>query len=383
MRGHKRFRAGAWRLVVDAGPDPLTGKRRTINRTFHAPDTKRGAQLADTELAKLVAEAEAGRAAPSSGLTVAQTVERYIQAKSPGWGPGQADATRKRAAMHITPHVGDIALARLRPVDVDHLHTVLRGKVQKNGRPLAESTIARVHAVLQAALAWAEHLDLIPRNVAARRKPRAERGEVTPPAPADVARLLDAAGDELAAFLRIAALTGARRGQVVALQWRDVDLEAGAIRWTRALARVPGGVAVKETKTGARYSTAIDPATVDQLRRLRRAASERALAVGVPLADDAYVFARDPAGRQAWHPDGASQRFRRLRHGLGLDGVRLHDLRHYMATQMAAEGLDVVTIAGRGGWADASTPLRVYSHFQPARDAEAARRLAAGLDGQG
>jgi integrase len=367
-------------------PTRSPASRRQIQRTVKAPDTKRGRQKAETELAKFVAEIEAGRAAPVSGLTVAQVFERYVQARSPGWAPGQADAVRRRAQMHIIPHIGDIPVERLRPVDVEQLHATLRGKRSgKPRRPLSEATIGRVHSILRAALAWAEDLELITRNPAARRSPKSERREVNPPAPADVARLLGAAGEDLALFLRLAALTGARRGQLCALQWGDIALEhptEGSIRWTRALAKVPGGVAVKETKTGARYGTAIDPTTTDQLRRHRRKASERALAVGVHLEGDAFVFARDAAGRQPWHPDGATQRYAALRDKLGLQGVRLHDLRHYMATQMAVEGLDVVTIAGRGGWANATTPLQVYSHFQPARDVEAARRLAARLDDQ-
>jgi integrase len=362
MKGHKRFKAGAWRLVVDAGPDPITGRRRTVNRTVHAPNTKRGAQQADTELAKLVAEVTTGRTTPTSGITVRQLVERYVAARSPGWAPGQADAVRQRAENHIYPHLGDVPIERLRGADIEQLHATLRAKRTKRGEhALAESTIGRVHAILQAALAWAEDLELIPRNPAKRRKPKAGYREIKPPVPAHVARLLEAASDEVAGFLRLAALTGARRGQLCGLRWGDLELPEGAegvIRWRRALAKVPGGVAVKETKTGARYATAIDPTTVDKLLQLRLRAVERALAAGVNLEDDGYVFARDIAGRTPWHPDGASQRFGALCADLGLEGVRLHDLRHYMATQMAGEGLDVVTIAGRGGWANATTPLR-------------------------
>ena len=64
--------------MVDAGNDPITGKRRQVHRTFKAPNTKRGAAEADTALAKLIAEVEAGRAIPSSGLTAAQLIERHI-----------------------------------------------------------------------------------------------------------------------------------------------------------------------------------------------------------------------------------------------------------------------------------------------------------------
>jgi hypothetical protein len=87
---------------VDAGPDPITGKRSTVKRAVHAPKFERGAQHADTELAKLVAEVTTGRATPTSGITVRQLVERYVQARSPGWAPSQAEAVRRRAEYHIT-----------------------------------------------------------------------------------------------------------------------------------------------------------------------------------------------------------------------------------------------------------------------------------------
>jgi integrase len=376
VKGHKRFRAGAWRLTVNA-KDPVTGKRKPVYRTVHAPDTKRGAAKADTELAKLIAEVETGRTMPTSGLTVEQLIERYIVDKAPSWSPGAADETRRRVAQHITPHVGSIAIERLRPIDVQQLHAVLRAG------GLGEGSIGRVHDVLRAALNWAERLDLIVKNPAAKvDRPRGAKPDITPPAPADVVRMIAEASPSLAVFLRLAALTGARRGQLCGLHWAEVDLDAATIRWTRALGKVPGGTVEKETKTGARWPIALDPVTVELLRAHRRRCVESALAAGAPLPGDAYVFARDPAGRLPWHPDGASQRFAALRKRLGLDGVRLHDLRHWMATQGLGEGIDIETVAGRGGWANTTTPLEIYSHFQPARDGELARRLAEQLDGQ-
>jgi len=380
MRGHLYYRAGAWRLVVNA-KDPVTGRRKPVHRTVRAPDNQRGRRQAESELAKLVAEVEAGQAAPTSGLTIDAMLARYVADRSPGWSPGQVDAVRARIAHHILPHIGGTDAAKFRPADVAAWHATLRAKRKADGKPLAESTIARLHSILHAAYEWAVALELVARNPCAKRLPRRRPVDVDPPEPGDVARLLAEADDLLALFLRVAALTGARRGQVCALQWHDIDDDPPAIRWRRALVKVPGGVAVRDTtKSGRRYVTAIDARTLDMLRRQRRRAVEAALAAGAHLADDAYVFARDPAGREPWHPDGATQRFAALRGRLGLKGMRLHDLRHYMATQLLAEGGDVQTLSGRGGWADPTTPLRVYSHFQPARDAEIARRMAERLD---
>jgi integrase len=376
VKGHKRFRAGAWRLTVNA-TDPVTGKRKPVYRTVHAPNNRRGESKADSELAKLVAEVETGRTMPTSGMTVEQLVERYILDRSPGWAPGAADETRRRVANHITPHLGSIAVERLRPVDVQQLHAVLRAG------GLGEGSIGRVHDILRAALNWAERLDLVVKNPAGKvERPRGAKPDISPPAPADVVRMITDAAPALALFLRLAALTGARRGQLCGLHWADVDLDAATIRWTRALGKVPGGTIEKETKTGARWPVSLDRATVDLLRAHRRRCLERAFGAGAVLPDCAYVFARDPVGGLPWHPDGASQRFAALRKRLKLDGVRLHDLRHWMATEGLGGGADIETVAGRGGWANSTTPLEVYSHFRPARDGELARQLAERLDGR-
>jgi integrase len=376
MRGYKRFRSGGWSLVVDAGKDPITGDRRQVHRTFKAPNTKRGAAQADTALAKLVAEVEAGRALPSSGLTAAQLVERYIVDGERRWAPGAAAETRRRVKQHITPYVGEMPIEKLRPIDVQQLHATLRSG------GMAEGTIGRVHDILRAAFTWAERLDLVARNPVAKvTRPRGAKANISPPAPKDVVRMIAKASPDLALFLRLAALTGARRGQLCALHWSDVQLDAATIRWTRSLVKVPGGTVEKETKTGARWSVALDPATVEALKQHRRRCVESALAAGATLPDKAYVFSRDPAGKLPWHPDGASQRFASLRSKLKLDGVRLHDLRHWMATESLGDGVDIETIAARGGWANTTTPLEVYSHFRPARDADLAERLAKRLDG--
>lgn len=69
MRGSVRWRAGAWRIRVDIGRDPATGRRRQIERTVHAPNTPGGRRQADDELARLVAEARAGRLRPDPRRT--------------------------------------------------------------------------------------------------------------------------------------------------------------------------------------------------------------------------------------------------------------------------------------------------------------------------
>ena len=100
----------------------------------------------------------------------------------------------------------------------------------------------RMHAILHAALTRAVRRDLIVSNPADRiepPKPGKSRRKAPPDEPLQA--ILAAAGDDMICYLRLAAVTGARRGQIVALRWRDIDLDAATVTFTTALARVKGG----------------------------------------------------------------------------------------------------------------------------------------------
>src|SRR5438105_4888326 len=135
--------------------------------------------------------------------------------------------------------------------------------------------------------------------------------------------------ERLAVYLRLAAVTGARRGELCALKWSDVDLADGEVLIARSLALGTHEVVEKQTKTYRSRRIALDPGTVKALEEQRTRMENRAEICEAELVADAYVFARDVAGRVPWRPDsGATGRFLRLRKKAGLDTVRLHDLRH-------------------------------------------------------
>jgi integrase len=102
----------------------------------------------------------------------------------------------------------------------------------------------------------------------------------------------------------------------------------------------------------------------------------------VAVPPDAFVFSGDALGVTPWFPDSLSRRSRHLCDAAGLPKVRLHDLRHYVATRLPAAGVDVRTVAGRLGHRNAATTLNVYSHFVPEADREAAAVLAGLLAGE-
>jgi integrase len=205
--------------------------------------------------------------------------------------------------------------------------------------------------------------------------PSIERTNMHPPAVQDAARLLSVAmteDRELGLFLRLAVVLGARRGELCAVRWSDVDLDQGEVLIAGGIVRVPGESLVdKTTKTHAKRRVAVGVDTAELLRAHRLAQAKDALACGTTLAPNAYVFSHVPDGSTPINPDGITHRFRRLARRLGVR-CRLHDLRHFMVTQLVAGGVDWRTVAGRAGHADGHMTLATYAHFQQAQDRQAA-----------
>jgi integrase len=130
-------------------------------------------------------------------------------------------------------------------------------------------------------------------------------------------------------------------------------------------------------KTRSKRRVAIGPAVVELLRARRLEQAKHALANGVSLSPDAYVFSHEPDGSKPIRPDGVTQRFTALARRLEVTG-RLHDLRHILVTQLIASGVDVRTVSGRVGHRDGGrTTLGTYAHFQAAQDRQAAELMEA------
>ena len=372
-----RQRGSAWELRVYLGRDPQSGTGQYASKTVRG--TKREAQSA---LAAMVAEADRGLVAKTRG-TVAELLERWFEHAAPDFSPKTVLETRGVLDRYLVPDLGSVQLAKLRADDLDRYYRRLR-ECGRSGRPLAPATIKRIHGILRRALAQGVRWGWLPTNPAsAATPPRVPVSDIKPPSPEQLARLFSTAVDtdpELATFVVTAAATGARRSELLAVRWRDIDLEVGSVTIGRAIVVGIDGIVEKDTKTHAVRRVALDVTTTEALQRHRAVAEERATACGVELGADAFVFSPHPAGAAPWYPDSVSRAFGKLCRQAGCKGVRLHDLRHYVATRLLAAGVDVRTVAGRLGHRNASTTLNVYSHFLPEADRQAADVLGRLLD---
>jgi integrase len=172
----------------------------------------------------------------------------------------------------------------------------------------------------------------------------------------------------------LAAVTGARRGELCALQWQPVDFQRQTLHIAGQVAHTASGPVQRPTKTHAERRLTLDPVTLEALAKL---------AAAQPKVESArYIFSHHPDGKAPWRPDYATLAFARLAAQLGIAKIRLHDLRHFAATTMLLNGIDVRTAAGRLGHARASTTLDIYAHYTHPADQRASNTLANSLDGR-
>ncbi len=320
----------------------------------------------------MVAAAEAG-VTHRAGATFGELCEVWFRHAGSYLAPNTLVETRRILDTALLPRLAGAPLAKLRPEHLDGVYAELLRHGRSDGRPMSPATVQRVHGVARRALSVGVRWGWLAANPAFQAMPpRSMRRAIIPPTPDDVLRLIEAADADLATFVLLAATLGARRGELCGLRWDDVDLDAGHVDIVRAIVIVDGRCVEAPTKTRQARRISLDRTTIDALRAHRRRGEKAARRAGVAWGRDAFVFSHEPGGREPWRPDSTSRAFRHLRHEVGLDHVRLHDLRHFVATRLLTAGIDVRTVSGRLGHSLTSTTLNVYSAFVPDADRHAA-----------
>jgi integrase len=279
------------------------------------------------------------------------------------------------ARTHLLPRLGDRRLSKLRGSDLSALYRELRAG------GLSAATVARLHAVVSGCLRAAVKDELLLRNPASNAVlPRREQPRVEPWSPEQVGRFLDATqGHRLYPLFMAGAHTGLRRGELLGLQWRDVDL-VGA-RLSVARQRVPlwspggSGVVVHEgtkTKAGVRVVW-LDLPTVGVLRRWKRQQLQERLALGEDYCDPGmWVFTREDG--QPYLPEFVTRTFSRLARRHGLPPAKLHSLRHFRASALIAAGEEITVVAKLLGHSSVRVTADTYGHLLEVRGREATER---------
>ena len=380
MKGYVRKRGDAWQLAIYVGLDDRK-RRQYIYETVTG--TRRDAER---RLAVLVVEVDGGRRNAPVRATIASLADTWWETAAPALSPTTRKGYRRLLDTRILPVLGTTRVSRLNTQTLDRFYADLAAGRAPGGGALAPRSIRHIHAVMSGMLTTAVHWGWIATSPAEHaRLPRIPTRQVNAPEPEAVQLLLTAAAahsSAFAAYLRMGVTTGARRGELCALRWSDIDLDLGELVIARSIApddRDAKQLIEKSSKTHQERRLAIDAGTVDVLREHRQLMIDRAVPTGASYVSDAFVFSNDITGERPWHPDAVTSTFRRVCRTAGVTGVRLHDLRHYHGTMLADLGVPLPSVQRRLGHRDLQT-TGIYAHGRRATDRVAADLIARHLD---
>lgn len=355
---------GVWVASVSLGTENGRRKRRVV---YGKTKTE-----AKEKLQRLMAELQTKGALPDPiRLTVGEYLDQWAASAASTVRASTMESYMRTINRHIRPALGDVPLTRLQPLHIQNLYTRMLAQ------GYSRRTVQYTHAVLHRALRQAVRLRLIPTAPTdAVDAPKPARRDMNILTPDQLERLVEVLADDwLGAFYYLAIVTGARRGELMALRWDDIDWNAPSITINRAAALVGGEIRFEAPKS--EHSRRTIPLTEDAvavLRRHRVAQAEQRLQLGPLYQDHGLVFARMDG--QPLTPSQVSHHFAVLLRRAGLPRVRLHDLRHTHATMLLAAGVHPRVAAARLG-DTVEVTMNTYSHVLPSMQEEVARKLAA------
>jgi integrase len=312
----------------------------------------------------------------TAGMSVSAFLDRWLTTVKPKLRPKTYRMYSQFVEIHYKPALGSKRLTKLSHDDVQGFLNAKRDEKRRRGkseRLLAPRTVHHLYVVLGTALNWAVKKGYIAFSPMLRvDPPPVPSTEMTPPTAQQTARLLDVAAaeaDPLLALWTLAALTGARKGELLGLTWDDIDLEAGALRIRPS--------AIRDLKTArSRRTLDLDDDAVAALAAHRDRQAFARQALGEAYDDQNLVFASEIG--TPLDPDNVSKRFKRALKVAGLPPTtRLHDLRHGVATLLLEAGETVPTVSEYLGHASPAVTMAIYAHAVPGAKKRAARKLGA------
>jgi integrase len=387
----------SWRIKIERASESPGGKPRV-----HTETIKGRRQDAERKLTESLGQIDTGKLIESDKTTVEEHIVAWLgrtpeKGKEPppppsGISPKTAERYRELAESYIFPRLGHVPLQKLRPAQVAEWQEKLLKSGGAKGRPLSAQTVNHARRVLHRALERAMAAEVVGRNVlgiidAPKIEPKVDdngaiRGIEILSAGQIAEALEKLAGHHLHTIAHIAIATGMRRGELLALDWASVDLDAGRVTVKRSLEETRAGLRFKPTKNRKARALVLDADAMAVLRAHRKAQLEQRMALGLgrPPAD-ALVFCQ--ADGQPLVPSWLSYSWRNAVASLKLPKVSFHSLRHTHASALIDAGLNVEVVSRRLCHSSAAITLKVYVHAfdRTKSDAAAADAIAAAMRG--
>ncbi len=311
-----------------------------------------------------------------AGMTFGEWLQFwYVNYCKPGVRPSTQRCYEGFIRLYLIPQVGDVPLNKLTQKDLQEFFNWMKmdGRSKdrdSKGEGLSSQIVHNCHSLCYKALEKAIAENLIVINPAVGCKlPPLRRKEMQVLSREEMQKLLIQAKDE--GYYEIFLLeltTGLRVGELMALQWDDLNFTTGELRVNKQVYQTKGELTVSQPKTKAANRTVIlPPAVVEVLREYKRTVSSRWLFPS-PKKEDAPLA-----------PSAASHRLALIQKHAGCKKVRFHDLRHTFATNALEHGMDVKTLSTIIGHVSSATTLNVYAHVTDDMKKEAAVKIDQGI----
>ena len=277
--------------------------------------------------------------------------------------------------LHILPKLGHIPLNKLTTGDLQQFYLELKkdgrtSRRERYGDGLSDSLLQNVHCFCRRALDVAVRENLIPVNPAIECKlPSVQRKEMQVLSREEMQRLLIQAKYEgyYEVFL-LELSTGLRLGELMALQWEDLNFTTGELYINKQVTRTKNGLAVSEPKTKAAVRTVIlPPPVLNALKEYRKTVNSR------------WLFPSPKVEGQPMSPGSISHKLQKILRDADCKHVRFHDLRHVFATNALKHGMDIKTLSTIIGHVSSTTTLNVYSHVTDEMRQKAAVTIDRGI----
>jgi integrase len=367
---------GHWAIVISVR-DPVTGRRKRQWHSFAGTKTE-----AKAERIRLLAAIQAGTAVEPNKLTIAAFLGQWLGHVKPAVAPRTHERYAEIVRANLTPALGTTLLTKLQPMTISGAYAAALTSGRRKGiGGLSPRTVHHMHRVLKQALAQAVRWRLLSRNPADHADPpRVERNEMKV---WDVAVMASAL--EWARPLRIfvpallAGLCGLRRGEIVALRWRNVDLTAAQLAVVESAEQTRTGVRLTAPKSGRGRKVALPAKAVEELRAWRIRQAQELLKLGIRIGDDTFVCAREDG--EMIQPQSLTVAWNRFIAAAKLPRIRFHDLRHSHATHLLVSGVHPKIASERLGHATVALTLDTYSHVIPGMQEDAVARIDAAFAG--
>jgi len=375
-----KLKDGRWEGKYTIGRDPYTGK---VKRATVYGKTR---QEASEKLNLLISQVQMGVFVEPNKVTVGQWLSKWMDIyQQPKISENFFRRKKDLIRIHIAPILGSVLLSKLRPSDIQSLYKkkLKDGKVDGSGG-LAPQTVRHIHNILHASLKQAVKEGLVSRNVAA---------DTTPPPVVktrvvkvlnkqEISQLLEVIKPHrlYAAFIT-ELCTAVRLGELLGMQWKDIDISGKTLKVRRQVNRVyhddeTSSLEYGPLKTLHSYRTiAISNIAVNELKLHKARQAQERLAAGQAYKHEDLVFCTALGGKI--DPKNLYRIFIQSLKKAGLPATAFHNLRHSVATLLLQEGENIKTIQELLGHADAETTLNDYSHVLEEMKRGAADRIDA------